>query len=485
MYFCNRPTALANQITLADAVFKSKTFEEHQATTAMFMLTMVSNVERDNTSGWVQNELRGLTGPGSRCGTGVLSSIIDAVRRTLQGCGPQTAAGNAFMLVDDELRKDIRFELCPVGSVVMFKGVLDHDRWGLKAGISKLAAIPGWFVSPEEFVVHDPDLAGAYLQGVTRWHGSKYLVGHLRLKGDSLKLLNRPLSETFALAEIYHDNPNDPRTLWLHRGMRFELLPDGAQRSRILTPPEDTQPHRVVVPRHGAAEYIRHLLATALGSLNTAWSMTDLPNAVNNDGDYKSGGVSGAASLLCEMLRHTPDTHLGFNDLNKALAVHGCRLGRDSSFEGSDGQVYRWNEFMRRNSYMFGRADSIASGTYSRSSNIICHQAYLLGVLACVVKYNLPRELLLSMYLEILPDANTHVRNPMLCKLKSLCTADVDIMASMEKVGPRSESEGQALWNLCADVFTESRIARSRATYHADLTTSKRKKVLAKFYPSV
>jgi hypothetical protein len=52
-------------------------------------------------------------------------------------------------------------------------------------------------------------------------------------------------------------------------------------------------------------------------------------------------------------------------------------------------------------------------------------------------------------------------------------------------MGNRSEPEGQTLWNLCADAFAESRIARSRATYHADLSIGARKKVLARFYPTV
>jgi hypothetical protein len=484
MYFNNRATALSNQVTLATAMHKSRTFDELQATTAMFLMTMVSNAESD-AHGWVQNELRGITGPADRCGTGALSSIIDAVRRTLQGCGPQAASGNSFMLVDDELRKDIRFEQCPVGSVVMFRGVLDYARWGLKADMTKRAAIPGWFISPEEFVVNAPELAGSYLQGTTRWHGSEYLVGYLRQRGEPLKLMNRPLSETYALAETYHHDPSDIRTVWLYPGMRFELLPDGAPRSRILTPPEDTQPHRVIVARHGAVEYLHHMLAPTLSTLSTAWAMTDLPNAVNNDGDYKSGGISGAAALLCEMLGHIPGVHLGFNELNKALAVYGCRVGRDSCFEGSDGKTYRWKEFMRRFSYGLGRADNIATGTYGRLGNIVYHQSYLLGVMACIEKYKLPRELLLSMYLEILPNDGAHPRNPMLCKLKSLCTLDIDVMTAMEKMGNRSEPEGQALWDLCADAFAESRIARSRATYHADLSTGARKKVLARFYPAV
>ena len=485
MYFNNRQTALENQNTLATAVRKSRTFDEHQATTAMFLMTLVSNFETESSSGWMQNELFGITAPTGRPHLGRLEGIIDTVKRTLEGCGPQTLHGRAFMLVDEELRKDIRFELCPVGSVALFAGVIDSDRWNLRASHTKRIALYGWFVSPEEFVVHDPVLSGALLQGTTRWHGSEYVVGHLRRSGESLKLMNRPLSESYALAEVYHDKPSEAKTLWLYPGMRFELLPEGAPLSRILTAPEDTQPHRAIVPRHGAMEYIRHLLAPSVSTLNTAWAMTDLPQAVNTDGDYPNGGVRGAAVVVCDLLGHNPETPMTRAGLNAALSIRGCRIRKDDSFEGSDGKVYRWNDLMRRNSYQFGRSDSISPSTYGRGGNIVSHHAYLLAVLALVAKYGLPRELFLSTYLELLPNHQSNERNSMLCKLRGLCAVDIDIMAAMEKIGNRSEPEGQTLWDLCAGVFTESRIARSRATYHSDLTASKRKKVLAKFYPTV
>jgi hypothetical protein len=41
------------------------------------------------------------------------------------------------------------------------------------------------------------------------------------------------------------------------------------------------------------------------------------------------------------------------------------------------------------------------------------------------------------------------------------------------------------LEDLAGDYYTESRLARTRATYHDGLTTKQRKKLLEKFYPVV
>lgn len=484
MYFNNRHNALCNQTLLAKAVVNSRTFDEHQATTAMFLTVLVSNVETPESRGWLQNELQGITAPMTRVTASELEGIINAVTLTLKGCGPQTSSGNAFLLVDDKLREDERFSECPVGTVAMFRGVVDVKRWGLNAQTAQKIALPGWFVSPEEFVVHDPVLAGSYMQGLeTRWHGGEYVVGHLRRpKNESLKLMNRPLSETYALARIYHDTPSNAKDLWLYPGMRFDLFPEGAALSRILTAPEDTQPHRVLVARHGATDYIRHLLAPTLAELSTAWSVTSLPHVVENDSHFKNGGVKGAADLLHHMLSLNPALRMDTIELNKALALLGCGVSNTSDFIGRDGQRFDWSEYTRQHSYTLGRADSISSSSHNHKFYIQRQQAYMLSILACMVKYEIPRELFTSICLALLPRSDVGARHAMLCKLKKLCGMDIDVMDTIVHL---SGDYNQPLHALCGDVFAESRIARSRATYHADLTTSKRKKVLAKFYPVV
>lgn len=481
MYFNNRQTARENENILAKAVHKAKTFDEHQATTAMFLMTMVTRFEHKDTGGWVQNELQGITCPRTRVGRTDLANILEAVERTLEGCGPQTAAGNAFILVDDDLRKDIRFELCPVGSVAMFKGVLDTNRWGLQSGIAKQAALAGWFISPAEFVVHDPVLAGSYLLGQTRWHGGENVVGHLRVKGEYLKLMNRPLSESYALAETYHDAPGDVRTLWLHQGMRFELMPANGPVSRILTPPSDTQPQRSVVARHGATRYVAELIAPAVSILTTAWSMTDLPSVMHEDTHY-AGGVVGASSVLSAMLAHSTEACMDGPALTRELSARGCRLAGNAGFIGGDGVVYEFGNFLHRHSWKFSRADAIAPGQYGRVDSINLHWAYALSVLALIVKYGLPREMFLGLYMRIRPTTSGSAAGnaAMLCKLRTLPSTDVDVMASLEHL-----DRSTPIFRLCTDVFAESRIARSRATYHAGLTQSARKKVLAKFYPTM
>jgi hypothetical protein len=498
MYFNNRATALENENTLQKAVAKARTFDEHQVATAMFLTTMVNNYNSDSR-GWTQNCLIGYMCPNDRRDTVQLRAIIDAVERTLQGFGPQTACGDAIILMDEELAEDQRFVGIPVGAAVLFRGVLHIDRWDIRSELAKRLTVPGYFLNKHEFVVVDPVYAGSYLQGTTRWHGGMNEVGHLQLAREPLKLMNRPLSETHALAEIYHEHPDKPAHLWLKPGMRFDLRPAGSSLSRILTPPEDTQPHRTVVPRVGSTALLKEILAPALGLLDTAWAMTDLPHTVLNDAAYP-GGHPKAATVFTQALAHLPEVCIpasspnggDFNSLARMmLTTRGCQLRSDHRLVGRDGQIFDLDGLVRKYSYIFGRVDTANENASYGQKSLLRHQCLLMFVAAFVHKYDLPREALYGLMLALCaaPAVQSNqvgaVRCAMLCKSRPLLNKDVPIMDVLAALRDEPGEDNRKLYRLVAEVFAESRVARSRATYHDDLNTAKRKKLLAKFYPTV
>lgn len=479
MYFNNRPTARDNEITHLSAIAKAVSFEEHQMATAMFLMTFINN-QNTNTEGWVQNELLGYMAPDSRRNSVHLDLITDAVRRTLEGCGPQTAVGEAFILIDDELSKDDRFAGIPVGTVAMFRGVLDASRWGLTAGKAKKLTIPGYFVSPEEFVVADPIMAGSYLQGVTRWHGGEDTVGHLRQHGENLKLLNRPLSETYALAQAYYEHPDKNATLWLQAGMRFELRPAASSLSRILTPPEDTKPLRVTVPRQGAVKDYRTVIAPTLEALDMVWAMTNFPDKITNDVGL-DGGSDGAAKTIFAVLETIPDLRMCVDDKQFAnmLLVHGCKLGH-TALKGKDGVIYEFSRLNHHFSYSAGHLNALTG--YGATGYMEQHQAVMLFAAAFIVKYDLPKEALLAIVFKAFKGSPSAIKG-ILFKARQILRADIDLKRVADK--RLGGSDLAPLGGLCSDVFMESRLARTRATYHDELNTKQRKKLLAKFYPVV
>lgn len=481
MYFNNRPTARANEKTHLDAIARTRTFEEHQMATAMFLMTFVNDQHAKN-EGWVQNELLGYLAPEYRRNSVHLDLITDAVRRTLGGYGPQTAAGEALILIDEELSKDDRFAGIPVGTVVMFRGVLDANRWGLKAGKAKKLTIPGYFVSPEEFVVVDPVMAGSYLQGVTRWHGGEDTVGHVRQQGESLKLLNRPLSKTFALAQAYYEHPDKNATLWLHAGMRFELRPAASSLSRILTPPEDTKPLRVIAPRRGAVKDYQAVVAPTLAALDMVWAMTNFPDQMTDDTDL-AGGTDGAAKTLYAVLETIPGIRMCIDSIEfiDTLNTHGCKLGLGhASIQGKDGAIYEFGRLQNHFSYSVIHLKALS--VYGTKGYMEQHQAVVLSAAAFIVKYDLPKEALLAIIFWAFKGSSLAVKG-ILFKARQVLRANIDLKYVADK--RLSNSELAPLGELCSDVFMESRLARTRATYHDELNTKQRKKLLAKFYPTV
>lgn len=479
MYFNNRPTARENELIHLGAIAKAVSFEEHQMATAMFLMTFVNNVNT-NTEGWVQNELLGYMAPETRRNCMHLDLITGAVRRTLEGYGPQTAAGEALILIDEELAKDSRFAGIPVGTVAMFRGVLNTDRWGITAGKARRLVIPGYFVSPEEFVVVDPIMAGSYLQGVTRWHGGEDTVGHLRQHGEKLKLMNRPLSETYALAETYHEHPDKNATLWLKKGMRFELRPAASSLSRILTPPEDTEPQTVRVNRTGTKQMLEAMLAPTASALLTAWAMTDLPQVLRYDGNY-SGGLDGAAKVLQDVLKHDTSLCLDRNEAKLMLIRHGCDYVSPRRLLGSDNLLHDFDPHVTRFTYGFS---NIGNSPFIYGS-AEAHYAFVLGLLGFINKYKLPPESFLGLMklvaTDVSPSAshNNRIFNMFLLKLPLLFNTECNAVKASYLLGETRLGE------LVTDTFVDQRIAVSRATYHDGLNTKQRKKLLAKFFPTV
>lgn len=481
MYFNNRHAAHANEVVHRKAIAGARSFEEHQMATVMFIQTFVNRYDTD-TNGWTQNQLRGYLSPADRLSTTELRGIIDAVGRTLEGCGPQaTSSGDALIKIDEELAQDARFAHCPVGSVALFRGVLDTTRWGLTAHKATQLAVPGYFLSPQEFVVVDPVLAGSYLQGITRWHGGMDQVGYLRQQGDPLKLMNRPLSETYALAQTYHEHPDKIATLWLKRGMRFEILPPASSLSRILTPPEDTEPHTTRAHRKEFRSVLEHFMGPTSSAMQLAWAMTDLPREVRHDSDYP-GGLDKAYSVLRSVLAHDPSLRLSPSAARTMLAQHNCRYMPSRRLVGSDNVVYNFDPFLSRHSYAFSHVGHYPFGYAS----VHAHYALLLALLAFIEKYNLPRESLLGLVELVMEDSSpgapkrTRMLGNYMLKLPALLSADCDAVRSSYVM-----DLGTELSRLVVDAFTRQRLAVSRATYHSGLNTRQRKKVLAKFFPNV
>jgi hypothetical protein len=481
MYFNNRPTARENEIIHLDAIANTRTFEEHQMATAMFLKTFINN-HNTNTDGWTQNQLLGYLAPETRRNCMHLDHIIAAVRRTLEGCGPQTAAGEALIMVDARLHEtDSRFSAVPVGAVAMFRGVLDSERWGLSAGRARKISIPGYFLSPEEFVVVDPIMAGSYLQGVTRWHGGEDTVGHLRQHGENLKLINRPLSETYALVETYHEHPDKNATLWLHTGMRFELRPALSSLSRILTPPEDTKPQVAKVTRTGSVKKLEAMLDYTKSAIATAWAMTDLPARLLYDSDYPSG-MSGGASVLNGMLAHDKALCINKSDLMVALAAHKCQLLSERRILGRDGVIYNFDAFVNRHNYTFTNLGGSPLG-YGASNP---HCSIVLAIAAFMQKNNLPNELFLGLLRQLTRRFTGSSTNDYLVSDRLTLKLPIILngLSGFDFVRAVTLLEYN-LEDLAGDYYTESRLARTRATYHDGLNTKQRKKLLEKFYPLV
>jgi hypothetical protein len=474
MYFNNKAVARGNEKKLSKQVKKAKTYEEQQVLVAMFYTTMVNYADGD--TGYTQNLLFGHHAPSEQWSDSDRTALLSAVSSALSTGLPQVARGAALIPVDEAMRGDERFAECPVGSVVLFEGLVDLERWGMKAHLVKSVTPSGYFLSEAEFVVLDPVMAGQYLGGRTRYHGSEYKVGHLRSKRESLRLLNENLGSTYALAEVWHE-PSDPIcTVWLRKGMRFDLHPS-FRVSRILTKPEDTEPMLAHLPKTGVRKGIEQMLSVPKSLHKMALAMTDVPAGARLLRDLPQDRIKESTEAVEAMFAAYPETCVGDEFmLQTELAKHGCAFLPSGKFKGSDDVLYDHAKYL---CHVSGRiSDYCKNGPgyyWSRGAEGVT----LLYVLSLVYKYNLPTALVPALLMRVSSAIGPFtVGAIMSCEWEDLKALIIDgrgagMQLADDVVAPILEA------------FFEPRLRRTRATYHDNLTQTARKKLLAKFTPSV